>query len=227
MKKVALFCAALLLLAACHCERKTTGTPCRKAACRCAQTGQCKAAQKGTCTCAQRAKKAQAAKAKKAQAAKAKKAKTTRADKKALAAQAAAEKRAATQAEELSTLGTATRTGNVINVTFKEPIRFGHNSDKIDARSNKNLDATANLLKKQPGNTIVVKGYTDSLGDPNYNIDLSQRRAQAVANALKARGVAEENISAVGYGASNPVATNATAQGRAQNRRVELEIKVK
>lgn len=219
MKKVALFCAALLLLAACHCERKTTGTPCRKAACRCAQTGPCKAAQKGTCTCAQRAKKAQAAKAKKA--------KATRADKKALAAQAAAEKRAATQAEELSTLGTATRTGNVINVTFKEPIRFGHNSDKIDARSNKNLDATANLLKKQPGNTIVVKGYTDSLGDPNYNIDLSQRRAQAVANALKARGVAEENISAVGYGASNPVATNATAQGRAQNRRVELEIKVK
>ncbi len=219
MKKVALFCAALLLLAACHCERKTTGTPCRKAACRCAQTGQCKAAQKGSCTCAQKAKKAQAAKAKKA--------KATRADKKALAAQAAAEKRAATQAEELSTLGTATRTGNVINVTFKEPIRFGHNSDKIDARSNKNLDATANLLKKQPGNTIVVKGYTDSLGDPNYNIDLSQRRAQAVANALKARGVAEENISAVGYGASHPVATNATAQGRAQNRRVELEIKVK
>lgn len=219
MKKVALFCAALLLLAACHCERKTTGTPCRKAACRCAQTGQCKAAQKGACTCAQRAKKAQAAKAKKA--------KATRADKKALAAQAAAEKRAATQAEELSTLGTATRTGNVINVTFKEPIRFGHNSDKIDARSNKNLDATANLLKKQPGNAIVVKGYTDSLGDPNYNIDLSQRRAQAVANALKARGVAEENISAVGYGASHPVATNATAQGRAQNRRVELEIKVK
>ena len=124
-------------------------------------------------------------------------------------------------------MGTATRTGNVINVTFKEPIRFAHNSDKIDARSNKNLDATANLLKKQPGNTIVVKGYTDSLGDPNYNIDLSQRRAQAVANALKARGVAEDNISAVGYGASYPVATNTTAQGRAQNRRVELEIKVK
>ena len=218
MKKVALFCAALLLLAACHCERKTTGPPCRKAACRCAQTASCKAAQKGACTCAKKAKKAPA---------KAQKAKAARADKKALAAQAAAEKRASTQAEALSTLGTATRTGNVINVTFKEPIRFAHNSDKIDARSNKNLDATANLLKKQPGNTIVVKGYTDSLGDPNYNIDLSQRRAQAVANALKARGVAEENISAVGYGASYPVATNTTAQGRAKNRRVELEIKVK
>lgn len=209
MKKVALFCAALLLLAACHCERKTTGTPCRKAACRCAQTASCKAAHKGACTCAKKAKKAPA----KAQ--------------KAKAAQAAAEKRASTHAEALSTLGTATRTGNVINVTFKEPIRFAHNSDKIDVRSNKNLDATANLLKKQPGNAIVVKGYTDSLGDPNYNIDLSQRRAQAVANALKARGVAEENISAVGYGASYPVATNTTAQGRAQNRRVELEIKVK
>ncbi len=219
MKKVALFCAALLLLAACHCERKTTGTPCRKAACRCAQTGVCKAAQKGACTCAKKARDAKAAKAQKA--------KTTRADKKAFAAQAAAEKRASTQAEELAALGTVSRTGNVLTVSFKEPIRFGHNSDKIDARSNKNLDATANLLKKQPGNIIVVKGYTDSLGDPNYNIDLSQRRAQAVADALKARGVAEENLSAVGYGASHPVAPNATAQGRAQNRRVELEIKVK
>ncbi len=201
MKKVALLFAAALVLAACHCERRTTGTPCRKASCQC-QNGSCRKAQPAPKPAVTQAQKAQAAKA-------------------------AAEKKATAQAEQLSTVGTARRQGNVISLNFKEPIHFAHNSDKIAASSNKNLDATANILKKYPNNTVVVKGYTDSLGDPNYNVDLSQRRAQAVADALKARGVAEDKVSAVGYGAQNPVDTNRTAAGRANNRRVELQIEVK
>ena len=80
------------------------------------------------------------------------------------------------------------------------------------------------LLKKYPDNTVRVAGYTDSLGDPNYNVDLSQRRAKAVAMELVKEGVPAKNVSFIGYGAANPVATNKTSKGRAQNRRVELEI---
>ena len=69
-----------------------------------------------------------------------------------------------------------------------------------------------------------VTGHTDSLGNPDYNIDLSQRRAQAVASQLVKNGVAAENLSFICYGAARPVATNKTREGRAANRRVELEV---
>ena len=82
-------------------------------------------------------------------------------------------------------------------------------------------------MKKYPNAKVTVHGYTDSLGNPAYNVDLSQRRAQAVANALAQRGVKAENVTAVGHGAANPVATNDTVAGRRMNRRVELEIENK
>lgn len=197
MKKVVLLCAVTVCLAACHCERRTTGTPCRKASCQAAATAN------------QNAQKEAAAK-------------RAAAEKKAVA-----EKKAAEQATALNSVGNATREGNVISLKFKEPIHFAYNSDKIAASSNKNLDNTADVLKKYPNNKVTVKGYTDSLGDPLYNIDLSQRRAQAVANALVARGVKAENVTAIGFGSASPIATNKTAAGRAQNRRVELQIEVK
>lgn len=206
MKKVALLFVAALFLAACHCERRTTGTPCRKAACQCARKAGCPC-KKGTCAKAAKNQKDLEA---------AQKAREAR--------RAAAEKKAQEQAAALASVGTAKRTGNVVTFTYKEPIRFGHDSDVIASGSFKQLNATAAVLKKYPQSKITVKGYTDSLGDPNYNIDLSRRRAQAVADALAARGVKAENITAVGYGAANPVASNKTAAGRAQNRRVELTI---
>ena len=196
MKKVALVCAAALCLTACHYERRTTGTPCRKASC------------SATSVANQNAQKETAAK-------------------KAAAQKAAAEKKAAEQTTDLTSVGNATREGNVISLKFKEPIHFAYNSDKIAASSNQNLEATANVLKKYPNNKVTVKGYTDSLGDPLYNIDLSQRRAQAVANALVEHGVKAENVTAVGFGSASPIATNKTSAGRAQNRRVELQIEVK
>ena len=202
MKKVVLLCAVTVCLAACHCERRTTGTPCRKASCQAAATAN------------QNAQKEAAAK-------------RSAAEKKAAAQKAVAEKKAAEQTTALNSVGNATREGNVISLKFKEPIHFAYNSDKIADSSNKNLDNTANVLKKYPNNKVTVKGYTDSLGDPLYNIDLSQRRAQAVANALVARGVKAENVTAIGFGSASPIATNKTAAGRAQNRRVELQIEVK
>ena len=70
---------------------------------------------------------------------------------------------------------------------------------------------------------VMVTGYTDSVGSDAYNLRLSERRAQTVRDALVAGGVASTRITAKGMGKSNPVASNETAEGRAQNRRVEIE----
>ena len=113
--------------------------------------------------------------------------------------------------------------GRVV-LSYKEPITFRYNSDEIEPASLKPIKQTARALKKYPDHTVRVAGYTDSLGDPNYNVDLSQRRAKAVAMELVKEGVPAKNVSFIGYGAANPVASNKTREGRAQNRRVELEI---
>ncbi|MBR3632099.1 MAG: OmpA family protein [Elusimicrobiaceae bacterium] len=223
MKKVALLCVAALCLAACHCERKTTGTPCRKAACKCKHAQvkkECKCHQvhmgplQQACNCTTTcvAPKPKPAPMKMAPAPK---------------PQPTATQRAAEQSAALSTLGTVKAKDNKLSLAYKEPIRFGHNSAVIETPSYSELDATAAVLKKYPNAKVTVNGYTDSLGNPAYNVDLSQRRAQAVADALVQRGVKAENVSAVGHGAANPVATNSTAEGRRMNRRVELEIENK
>lgn len=113
--------------------------------------------------------------------------------------------------------------GRVV-LSYKEPITFRYNSDEIESASLKPIKQTAHALKKYPDHTVRVAGYTDSLGNPNYNVDLSQRRAKAVAMELVKEGVPAKNVSFIGYGAANPVASNKTREGRAQNRRVELEI---
>lgn len=109
-------------------------------------------------------------------------------------------------------------------LSFKEPINFRYNSDEMDADSIARVQKTASILKKYPNAHVRVAGYTDSLGNPAYNMDLSERRAHAVASELVKGGVPAANVSYIGYGAANPVATNKTAAGRYQNRRVELEI---
>ncbi|HUT77821.1 MAG TPA: OmpA family protein, partial [Polyangia bacterium] len=70
--------------------------------------------------------------------------------------------------------------------------------------------------------SVAVSGHTDSVGADSYNQQLSERRANAVRDVLIADGVAGDRLTATGYGASMPVASNADAAGRAQNRRVEL-----
>jgi outer membrane protein OmpA-like peptidoglycan-associated protein len=81
--------------------------------------------------------------------------------------------------------------------------------------------ATALTDRKE---NIVVEGHTDSRGSDSYNLDLSERRAQSVRDYLVTRGVSANHCRAVGYGESRPVADNRTAEGRANNRRVEIVI---
>lgn len=115
-------------------------------------------------------------------------------------------------------------TDNKVVLNFKEPINFKYNSDVIQPESYDNIQKIADALKKYPNATVRAAGYTDSTGNAAYNVDLSQRRAKAVALQLVKDGVNAENVSFVGYGAANPIATNKTAEGRYQNRRVELEV---
>jgi len=92
----------------------------------------------------------------------------------------------------------------------------------LTADSNPSLDQAALLMQQQPSLKLLVVGHTDSTGNAASNMTLSQQRAEAVRNALLARGVAASRLVAQGVGSSVPVASNDTEEGRAQNRRVEL-----
>ena len=84
------------------------------------------------------------------------------------------------------------------------------------------LEEAAKTLKDNPNMRVSVNGYTDSIGSKEYNLRLSDRRANAVKGFLESKGVAASRMTAKGFGMSDPVASNDTADGRAQNRRVEL-----
>jgi outer membrane protein OmpA-like peptidoglycan-associated protein len=84
------------------------------------------------------------------------------------------------------------------------------------------LDEAARILQGNPDLNVQVQGHTDNVGTKEYNLRLSMRRAQTVKNYLVARGVAASRLETEGFGFADPVASNATAEGRAQNRRVEL-----
>jgi len=87
------------------------------------------------------------------------------------------------------------------------------------------LDEAVNVLKQEPASvSVICAGYTDSIGSDRYNMKLSMRRADAVKKYLVSKGIPASRIKVEGFGESNPVASNATAEGRAQNRRTELKL---
>jgi OOP family OmpA-OmpF porin len=86
------------------------------------------------------------------------------------------------------------------------------------------LDEAASILNENPGVRIEVAGHTDATGTDEYNQGLSERRAQSVVDYLAGKGVSAGRLDAAGYGESKPVADNGTRDGRAQNRRVELNV---
>lgn len=103
-------------------------------------------------------------------------------------------------------------------------IYFDFNSAVIKPQSAVVLNQIAAILHKNPDWKLSVAGYTDNIGDDAFNLDLSKRRAAAVKDALVAKYKATpESLSTGGYGSSNPVASNDTIEGRARNRRVELQ----
>ena len=204
MKKVVTVLALALFLGACHCTKCTT-TPNRSNTCA-----------KSACTCNKRHHKACNCR---------KPAPKVVAPAPAPIPPAPKPAPAQMKADDFAAVAVAKQPANdKLVLNFKEPVNFKYNSDEIQPESLENIQQVANVLKKYPNATVRAVGYTDSLGNADYNIDLSQRRAKAVAEQLVKDGVNQENVSFVGYGAAHPIATNKTAAGRYQNRRVELEV---
>jgi len=104
-------------------------------------------------------------------------------------------------------------------------IFFETSSAVIKSDSNALLGKIAGILSQCPDASFVVEGHTDASGGEELNLDLSKRRAQSVVNYLVGKGVEVNNLTSIGYGESKPIATNASREGRAQNRRIEFTVK--
>jgi outer membrane protein OmpA-like peptidoglycan-associated protein len=114
--------------------------------------------------------------------------------------------------------------GDHLSVIMPESTLFATDSAAVSALGQNDLYTIARNLTQYPNSTIQVVGHTDSTGSAAYNQDLSERRARSVAGILTAGGVAQNRVTTNGRGASQPIASNDTAAGRAQNRRVEILI---
>ena len=116
------------------------------------------------------------------------------------------------------------RVGEGIKITFPAGILFDFNSADLRPQAKTNIDSLARILKKYSDTNILVEGHTDSVGTTEYNQKLSERRAKSVADYAVGDGVGGSRFKTVGYGETEPVASNATAEGRQENRRVEVAI---
>ncbi len=103
-------------------------------------------------------------------------------------------------------------------------VLFATNRAELTAGANNNLNKLVSFLGKYPDRTVNIEGYTDSTGSADYNLGLSQRRADSVRSYLVGQGVSSTRVVATGEGMSSPVAGNDSAEGRQQNRRVEVII---
>lgn len=117
------------------------------------------------------------------------------------------------------------RTGEgEIKLVAPENITFDVNSATVKPVFQKTLSEVSTVLNEYKNSTIVISGHTDSTGTDAINNPLSENRAKAVSIQLISNGVANSRITTIGYGSKSPVASNTTAEGRAQNRRVEIKI---
>ena len=116
------------------------------------------------------------------------------------------------------------RVGEGIKVTFDSGILFKTGSSTLEQTAKTNIQGMAKVLNNYPDTNILIEGHTDSDGTDDFNLKLSERRAKAVADYAASIGVKASRITTVGRGESVPVASNDTAAGKQQNRRVEVAI---
>ncbi len=117
------------------------------------------------------------------------------------------------------------RVGDEIQLVMPGSITFATNEYIIEPAFYDTLNQVANVLRQYDQTLIYVDGHTDSTGSFEYNMRLSERRAQSVAQFLMNEGVSPARVSTKGYGPSMPVASNDTVHGRSLNRRVEINIR--
>lgn len=131
------------------------------------------------------------------------------------------------QAEELQRDlegATVERVGEGIKITFDTGLLFATESYTLGDAARSNLQELADVLKKYDDTNILIEGHTDNTGAEDYNMKLSQQRANSVSDQLKTLGVSGSRISTEAYGETQPVADNNDEAGRRDNRRVEVAI---
>lgn len=135
-------------------------------------------------------------------------------------------KQAEEQMKNASVEGVTDANGlQAVKVTFDSGILFATNKADLTATSKSELNNLISVLKQNSDVAVDVQGYTDNTGSDAINNPLSVKRAQSVATYLTGNGIPSAQLKNVnGYGSSNPVASNATAEGRKQNRRVEVYL---
>ncbi|MDY8136111.1 OmpA family protein [Aquimarina sp. 2201CG5-10] len=119
-----------------------------------------------------------------------------------------------------------TRVGEGIDIVFDENsgVYFDTNKFNINTKSRANLNKLAGIFKEYPDTNIIVEGHTDSTGNDDYNMELSRKRASSVTSYLIAQGIDKSRFTTYYHGETLPKYDNATAEGRAKNRRVEFGI---
>lgn len=139
-----------------------------------------------------------------------------------------AEKRAAQAAADVAKFASVKQEPRGMVITLSGSVLFtSGKSELLPAAQMKLNDVAKALTEQDPESSMVVEGHTDSQGGADFNQKLSQERAQSVRDYLVSRGIASDRITAEGFGASRTVGNNATAEGRANNRRVEIVVKPK
>ncbi|MEO0443171.1 MAG: OmpA family protein [Pseudomonadota bacterium] len=116
------------------------------------------------------------------------------------------------------------RDGDNIRLVMPNNITFAVDQSTLNTSIYRTLNSVAKVLFEYQDTALQVAGHTDSSGSDSYNQNLSERRAQSVANYLLSKNIPANRLVAVGYGETRPITSNASAVGRAENRRVELLI---
>ena len=117
------------------------------------------------------------------------------------------------------------RVGEGIKLVLGEnSVRFDTNKSTLTAGAKANLDKLVKVFNEYPDTNIVIYGYTDSTGTPEYNLKLSDQRAASVKSYLSGKGLASSRFTTTGMGIADPIAANDNEAGRSQNRRVEFAI---
>ncbi|MHA1527668.1 MAG: OmpA family protein [Alphaproteobacteria bacterium] len=128
------------------------------------------------------------------------------------------------RAELAGTGANVYRDGDSLLVSFPAQVTFAVDSSAIRPGFYRTLDDVSTTLNRYPQSYLDIVGHTDSTGAEAYNQSLSERRASSVSNHFRSRGVEPARIASYGMGETQPIASNADAYGRQQNRRVELRI---